>query len=475
MNRKNFFMLLLLLFVIAFIIDTSFFNIYGTIVLLGIALCVFLFFIMYREENNAIARVYFRPIHLFMISFYIVCFQSPIDILLGYQVDPYLVGKIDLMPEAVKVSLLGIISFLIGYITNTQSVNDTGIAKKIQYAPTTIYKVLGSTLLFLIFLFIPQGILFGGYHTEALQESNYKYFASWSMIMCAAFFIQYIINMKRQNRGKDWSVMQLIKDIGWWQNINIIVYAIVILNLGDRGGVIYMVTAYYLVYISVTGKCPSKKTLIVGITTGVLFAAFLGYSKGFRDNNTIFERVETTWESNPYEDLHESVLTPTYELSLSYRCLPFAIQDVQLFENYGYGRFQLYNMLPVIPFTGQLVDLKGSGYYITRMIQGDNPNYGNGTTIIADFYLDGGLIFVILGMFIFGYLVKNFDLILFANKKSSFVMYCSAFCFSMYFISTPRSTALGALKAAVWVAVLLYLYQQFYNYGNVKIKSSLKE
>ena len=471
MNRKDYLMLLLLLFIIAFIIDTSFFNIYGAIVLLGIALCVFLSFIMYREENSAIARVYFRPIHLFMVSFYIVCFQAPIDILLGYQTEYYLVGKIDLMPEAVRVSLLGIISFLIGYIINSQTVNEVGLSDKIKYAPTTIYKGLTSILLLFIFIFIPRSVLYGGYHTDAMVESNYTYLASWCNLMSCAFFIQYIINMKKQGLGKGWTIVQLIKDVGWWQNINIIIYLIVILNLGDRGPLIYLMTGYYIVYLSVTGRCPSKKTLLVGLTVGVFFAAFLGYTKGFRDDNTIFERMESTWDSNPYEDLHESVLTPTYELSTSYRCLTYSIQEIQSYGDYGYGKYQVNGFLAVIPFVSQFFSLTSSGSYITRLIQGNDPTYGNGTTVIADFYLDGGLIGVILGMFIFGYFVKYFDLYLFANKKSSLIMYCCSFFFSMYFIYIPRSFVLGSLKGAIWIAVILYLYQQFYNYGNVKIKS----
>ena len=134
------------------------------------------------------------------------------------------------------------------------------------------------------------------------------------------------------------------------------------------------------------------------------------------------------------------------------------------------------SLLAIIPFFSQFVELPGSsGSYITHLIQGDDPRYGNGTTVIADFYLDGGLIFVILGMFIFGYFVRNFDLILLANKKSSFLMYCCAFFFSMNFISTPRSVVLANLKGGIWIAVILYLYQQLYNYGSVKMKKIKKK
>ena len=460
MNRKVFLILLLLFFIIAFFIDTSYYNVYGAVMLLCIAFFVVFSFVIYKEKNVDISRVYFRPIHLFVISFVIVCFQQPIDILLGYQKSYYMVGKISLMPEAVRVSLLGLISFFLGYIFDNSKTNRFCIENHHVFMSTTIFKFFTSLMIILTIIFIPKNVLLGGYHTVELAESNYNYFSSWSMMLCNAFFIQYIINNKIKKKHNDWNIFNLIKNVGWWQNINMFVYIILILSVGDRGPLLYLATAYYIVYLSVTGKCPSKKTILIGLIGGILFAAFLGYSKSFRDNNTIFERLSTTWESNPYNEQDETIFTPTYELSTSYRCLTYSIEDIQLTGNYGYGMYQLRYILSCIPFVNSIFDLsESSGNRITKLIQ-ENITYGNGTTVIADFYLDGGLFAVIICMFLFGYSTKFFELILLSNRNITLFVYCFAFCFSMYYIYIPRSALLSNLKGSLWVAIIIFVLQK---------------
>lgn len=109
------------------------------------------------------------------------------------------------------------------------------------------------------------------------------------------------------------------------------------------------------------------------------------------------------------------------------------------------------------------------------MIQGDFLSYGNGSSVIADFYLDGGLIGVMLGMFIFGYFVRQFELVLFSNKKASLFLYCCAFYFSFHFISVPRSILLLDLKYSVWLTIIMYSYQKLSNRGIVIKHKEIKE
>ena len=461
MTKTTFLIILTVSFLVSFLVDTTYYSEIVPIFLLSISLIVVLSFIFYKENNIAISRVYFRPIHLFLLSFIVVCFQTPIDILLGYQSSYYMVGKVSLMPEAVRVSLLGLIAFFMGYIINKSKVNKPKLVVISRITSTTIYKILTSILLVAIIAFIPHNVLLGGYHTAELSDTVFGYLSSWCMLFCGAFFIQYIINMRVNNVGRNWRILQLIKDIGWWQNINILAFVIVILNVGDRGPMLYLFTAYYIVYLSVTGVCPSKKTILTGLTVGVLFAAFLGYSKKFRNQNTIFERINTTWVSNPYDDLEKSIVPATHELATSYRCLTYSIDDIQKTKNYGYGKYQLRYILSCIPFANSLFELsESSARHITYLIQGQDSTYGNGSTVIADFYLEGGLLAVIIGMFVFGYCTRIFELILFSNKDVPLLLYCIAFFFSMYCIYIPRSVILTNLKGSLWIAIMIYIFQK---------------
>ena len=470
MKRSVFLLILAIAFFVALFIDTSYFNVPGAIVLLAMGILLPILFIFYKDENSDIRRVYFRPVHLFLFSFVIVFFQMPVDILLGYHSGYYLVGRIDLMPESVRVSLLGLIAFFLGYIIkkekDIQQERD-GVYNMLP-APITIYKLLTSVMLIAIFVLVPTSVLFGGYHTKGMAETGYNYLMAWCGFFYIAYFIQYSINMKIEGRGRGWTIKQCIRDIGLWQNINMLIYVIIILNVGDRGPLIYVITVYYIVYLAVTGICPSKKTIIVGMIIGAVIVAFLGYTKKYRDNDTIVERINTTWEANPYENQEESIIPTTYELATSYRCLSYSIEDIQRFGSYGSGKYQLTYIVSVVPFAAGLLGLNQVSWtYISHLIQGDFLSYGNGTSIIADFYLDGGLFFVLLFMFAFGYFVKIFDQVLFSNKKASLLLYCCAFYFSIYFISIPRNALLISLKYAVWLAIILYSYQRFSNRGVV--------
>jgi oligosaccharide repeat unit polymerase len=139
--------------------------------------------------------------------------------------------------------------------------------------------------------------------------------------------------------------------------------------------------------------------------------------------------------------------------------------------NYGYGKYQLSYILSCIPFANGLLGLpRPTSNYISHLIQGNYLSYGNGTSVIADFYLDGGWLGVVVLMFIFGYFVKQFEYVLFAGNYSSLLLFCIAFYFSIHFISVPRSFLLLNLKYSVWLTLILHISQQF---GGKKLKGKM--
>jgi hypothetical protein len=461
MQKKVYIVLLAVSFLLAFIIDTSQYSTLSSILLLLIGFAVLISFLFYKEPNSYVRRIYLRPIHLFLLSFAIVFYQTPIDILMGYQTDYYYVGSIGLMPECVRLADMGIIAFIIGYISVSNSKKQIKSSNNFRMAPVFIYKALTSLFLVVIIIVMPKSVLMGGYHSVGLDDSIFSYLDSWCSVFFCAFFIQNTINMKLRHEGNGMTLFEYIRSLGWWQNVNMASYSLLILNIGDRGPIIVVALLYYLSYISVSGMCPSKKFLATSIIAGGIFVAFLGYTKQYRDNNSIFERIMVTLNENPYDKLDKSVFQPTHELAISYRCLPYSVDDMQKNGNYGYGKYQLSYILSCIPFASGLLDLpKPTSNYISHLIQGTWLTYGNGTNIIADFYLDGGLIAVILLMFIFGFFVRYFEYAMFAKTDSTLLLFCMAFYFSIHFISIPRSFVLLNLKYSVWLTIILYLFQK---------------
>lgn len=463
MNRRSFASLLVGLFVIAFLIDTSSYSEVSAIILLCIALASIIALLCYKDTHSAIRKVYFRPIHIFLLSYVIVFFQTPIDILLGYNRSYYEIGRMDLMPECVRIAVLGLLAFFLGYLNRDSLIKVRVTKTNMSQAPTDVFKILMSLLLILIVVVIPRNALMGGYHTSALDDSIYSYLSSWVSVFMCAFFIQHTINMRQKGEGKNYSLWKFVKSIGRWQNLNVLLYCLMILNIGDRGPIIVVTLIYYISYISVTGTIPSKKIMVTGFMVGVIVIAFLGYTKRFREANVgVFDRVIVTMQADPHEEFAKESISPqTAELAGSYRCLSYSVADMKGNGEYAYGRYQLQAIVACIPFASGLFNLgRPSSNYISHLIQGDFLTYGNGTSIIADFYLDGGLIGVVLLMFIFGYFVKRFEEVLFVSMNSTILIYCIAFYFSIHFISVPRSFLLLNLKYSVWLALFLFLNQK---------------
>ena len=104
------------------------------------------------------------------------------------------------------------------------------------------------------------------------------------------------------------------------------------------------------------------------------------------------------------------------ELAKSIRTLNHSIYNVPDNYNFSYGYFQLRNLISVVPgASGMLLKLvhdgnpmyNGSSNFVTYLIQGNNPSYGDGSSILVDFYLDFGIVGVFIGMFCFGIFVKK--------------------------------------------------------------------
>ncbi len=130
MNKRSIASLLIGLFIIAFLIDTSSYSVVSAIILLCIALSSIIAFLCYKDTLRAIRKVYLRPVHVFLISYIIVSFQMPIDIMLGYNRDYYDIGRMDLMPECVRIAVLGLLAFFLGYLSRNSLIK-TRVTKSV--------------------------------------------------------------------------------------------------------------------------------------------------------------------------------------------------------------------------------------------------------------------------------------------------------------------------------------------------------
>ena len=112
--------------------------------------------------------------------------------------------------------------------------------------------------------------------------------------------------------------------------------------------------------------------------------------------------------------------------------------------DYHYGYFQMEQIVSSIPFLSGFYNkyvgkghkkYDGSSNFITYLIQGDDPKYGDGRSSTADLYLDFGVYGVIVGLFLFG---------IFASRADFTLTYG------------------GSVSLFFWLTALIYLTGAFY-------------
>lgn len=428
-----------------------------------LAIFISILFLFNYERNNNIKTVFLRPSFLLVFAYLVVFFQRPIDYTLGYSFSYIQLGESRYMMKSVKYALIGLCMFCIGYQSMYQksyTANKSNFHTK--QVSLSFYAFLSSVIIGLVLVLVPREILMGGYSNDMLTNATiYNYLASWSNTILIAYIVQFTLNAKQSHKLDGCTLITFLKSIGLWQNINVLLYCYLILNVGDRGPIIVLAFAYYISYIIVAKKRLSKIKLVTALVAGILLSSILGDTKQYRDNNTIIDRLTSVYENKTYKE-EESFLPATNQLAGSYCCLPLALQLVPDKEDYTYGKVMLSEVLSSIPFSGRLLTQpESSSYRISKYAMGDDFTFGLGTNCIAALYMDGGFIFIILGMLLFGILLRKFEVCIFSDTTSSLFMFCMAFYFLTRAIYIPRSTLLSPFKYAFWMYIVMVIYTKF--------------
>jgi hypothetical protein len=223
---------------------------------------------------------------------------------------------------------------------------------------------------------------------------------------------------------------------------------------GDRGNLITL-WMLYLAPLFFDGLKFSKIRLILYSAFGLLFANLM---KSFRTKEPLSFNI-------PENDFLLNIVYDNFlELALSGRILNHAIASVTK-TGFFLGWFQMKHVLSSVPGLSGLFNslfqvplhLDSSADYMSYIIQDGKVLYGDGTSLLADFYLDFGLIGVMLGMIVVGVLGSYIDR-LFALRKNisltSWIVVLIGFSSSFYM---PRGS-LGFLVQLIFPIYLLTRY-----------------
>ncbi|WP_417431388.1 O-antigen polysaccharide polymerase Wzy [Halpernia sp.] len=427
-------------------------------------LIIVIFFLQYEPYSN-LRKQYIRISTIFLLGYCVVFFQFNLDYVLGNVGESFTRFWVNynIVPKALIISSIGLVCFLLGYSIKKQFPT----RKKIEITPSKLslngYNVLTALFLLIYLITINPLYIAGGYGVMEMGEPA-RFCAVLFELSFTAGIIQHILNLSSDNR-KEISPFQFVKSLGLLRLSFLIVYTFTVLASGDRGPVIYLATGIVASYIVLTKwKISMYKFIGVFFLASVIVSSLTVLRNNINSNVPIsvrlFEAFIGNNKSGGYVSLENinSISGSTLELSTSVRTLHIAVNEVPQNRPFFYGKFQMLKIVTIIPLGQQAIKyffhLKDteltSEKYISELVGAKKGS--EGTSCIADLYLDFGLVGVILVMFLFGYYVRFIEVEALGKNHFGKVISIIAFVIiCQYAIYIPRATILFNLRNIVWV------------------------
>lgn len=359
-----------------------------------------------------------RPVLILLISFWIVNCQVYLDLLLGIvNSDLYLFIDSKLVNQGALLSAIAFTAFALGYKGSSNYEN------KVKKSPSRYNTMINSFLVgFQLICFIwwvssltaadfsGSNYAESGAYNKGNTLSGYaEVFFVTSQILSLTYFL------KKDNKSDTfWS---FISNVSWIVLVTSGSYIVIRLMSGDRGGAIYTALLFFFAYVYKTRKKVKLIPVLIAVVLGSVVVTSIGLTRVDNYDLSFTERMSYSVNNR---DLIDPSLSPfTRELANSVFCTHVALNQTEnLGQPYMQGLFHLCYVLKFIPFLGNHVIYnnlripriyQSSSEYVTVAYSGQYYNSGLGTTTIADNYLEFGVVGVIIGLLVIGFVFKKVD------------------------------------------------------------------
>lgn len=385
---------------------------------------------------------------LFIFGYFIVFFQVTILDIFGYVIPDryfdFIWADESIINISIYLSTLGLVSYFVGFFNKGKNKNI--ISKKTNSA--TYLLTIGSYIFYILFFLTSGSYMYGEYNSGDASSLNVYFFKFFEVMLSASIIVKlsHITSIKKSNI----SIFEYINFFG--KPIILLTFWHVLFSLfvGDRGPVISFVLLLFGIYFIRWNKTNIIKIiLIIFIASSIM--SIIGdirlnrYSGESYSNRVImaFQNLSSAEErTRPYDA--KVPFSQTAELAMSARTFNHVLYNIPKNYDYMYGLIQLKYIYSIIPgFSGVMTKLLyGDDYkyfdsanFTTYLIQGQFPLYGDGTSILSDFYIDFGIFGIIIGMYLFGLFTKRNEHKLFYNYQKptlSFISILILFSHSLY-------------------------------------------
>ena len=432
-----------------------------------IAVMIFTLLFFWFDGRHGDQRNWASLTVLFVFGYIIVHFQLALLLYFGFEfISDFQIWLLwadeDVVNKSVAFSALGLIAFYTGHLSATTKSNNYD--KTSDNESASVFFLLAVSYISYLAFFVSSGSYMKGayYAGDASSYSNYLYLIFNGSLMSAIIIkLRYISSLEIANvspiKYVSYFGLPLVLLVGW--------HLLFSSYVGDRGPILSYVLLCSSLYFYRVAKMNFVRLVVILLVGSIAFTAMKEVRT--RDASLSYqERASQQQESNSKfvdENIPGSSLI---ELAYSGRAFNHALANVPENYNYRYGYFQIMNVVAIIPGLGGVywkvfgdseARYNGSSGFITFLIQGEQPTYGDGTSTVADLYLDFGIFGIVIGLFIFGLFVAKFEHQLYQGRPDSIFSWIAALTFLSTALYIGRSSITLNLQAIFLIYVMIKL------------------
>jgi hypothetical protein len=407
---------------------------------------------------------------LFTLSYFIVNLNIPFLRLFGTDVTESIHWFIwtdkDVFNKSVAVSSVGLLCFLLAVAIAKPRRQGRVPQDRYAYSSKSIPALAVTSLI--LFLATSGTYALGDYSGIGSSSLSSYFYKMFKVSMTALILIKVagFVALADQIR----TFRAYLAHLGKPLLVTLVPFLLITFIAGDRGPLLFFALLTFGPYWARRSGLGFLATALAVYLMSMVFS-ILGAARQARfEGGNFFERIfnEIASGSVLYHQsfrFDEPVLFGhTIELATSVRVLNHVIANVPSIHDYGFGVFAIQQIASIVPGLSGIINkiffngdwkMDGSANFVTYLIQGAHPQYGDGTSVTGELYLDFGIYGVMFGLFLFGLLVGRHENNLFAN--SGRITFGWVFCMS-YFANAlylARSSLLLELSNVILVFLLL--------------------
>lgn len=406
-------------------------------------------FVLVIHSLSTYRKYFLLPSSIFLLGFALVHFSWPFAIgVLDYEPDKYhqLDSNYTQISRGTWLSAIALVAWVLGYGLSIQEKRSARLSAKASILqPLLIVNIA----LFVVFvLSVGRGYLSGGMFTGNMGDTGIGFYVLKLLqvtVLCLVYSLFYETKLAFGDDIRKHSIYKTHPSCCAFLGI----YAAFFLFIGDRGPSIALVFATIFLYSSFYKKIGFLKFLSVSVP-GAFLLALVGATRG---GDMSF--VENIGSLNFFDI--------TAALGASARTLYMSLDYVPQHHDYFLGGLWAAPILAVVPklqgvygeITGVPNFMMSSPDFITYMRFGRNPPSGEGTTIVADIYLNFGVIGTFIVMYVLGVVFRRVDSSIL--NPSTYYAGLASLVFAAYALYLSRAPVFMALYQVIWAIFFVKL------------------